>query len=108
MDHLEHKTMPDEPMTLIERLRNPAWEKDGSGVKLNIDRTVDDMKEAADEIERARAEIKFLRKMIVPGRQNNADIAGVTKLDGPYGDWVYHHVPVTDLEEIWKRAGEQE
>lgn len=45
-----------EPMTLIERLRNPAWESDGlmvegKAAKLNIAQTLSVMEAAAREIE---------------------------------------------------------
>jgi len=37
-------------MTLVERLRNPAWESDGSIARLNVERTLEDMRQAADVI----------------------------------------------------------
>jgi len=57
--------MENDPMTLIERLRNPAWH--GSGMtrgmpaELNVKQTVADMAEAADEIARLRGEIEYLK-----------------------------------------------
>ena len=56
--------MPLEPMTLIERLRNPAWESDGLMVEekpacLNIAQTVSDMEAAARENERLRAALSW-------------------------------------------------
>jgi hypothetical protein len=50
--------MTDKPMTLVERLRNPAYH--GSGLTrgkpadLDVKRTISDMAEAADEIENLR------------------------------------------------------
>jgi hypothetical protein len=48
--------MTDKTMTLIERLRNPAWEADGptteaKPAKLNVTKTLATMAEAAAEIE---------------------------------------------------------
>lgn len=48
--------MTDKKMTLIERLRNPAWESDGGitsekPARLNVEQTRKDMAAAADEIE---------------------------------------------------------
>jgi len=63
--------MPDEPMTLIERLRNPAWESDGLMVeakpaRLNVEQTRRDMNEAADTIEGlARMAAKYLTRDII-------------------------------------------
>lgn len=46
--------MADEPMTLIERLRAPAYEGEpGEPVRLNVARTLADMREAADRLEQA-------------------------------------------------------
>lgn len=48
--------MPDEPMTLVERLRNPSWIGDpasgNTAILLEVDRTVAAMREAADLIEK--------------------------------------------------------
>ena len=91
-------------VTLIERLRNPAWETDHwLQAKLNVLRVVADMQEAADELERAAAEIKFLRRILGSSRQHHADVAGVISIDDN-NDWQYHHMPVADLEETWKRG----
>ena len=97
--------MPDEPMTLVERLRNPAWEHSGvlKPLRLNVGQTLAAMKEAADEIERAAAEIKFLRRILGSSRQHHADVAGVISIDDN-NEWQYHHMPVADLEETWKRG----
>ncbi len=48
--------MSKEPMTLVERLRNPAWMTTDSGLdghvpRLDEKRTVADMRDAADRIE---------------------------------------------------------
>lgn len=40
--------MSDKKMTLLEKLRNPAWEGDG---RLSVEQTLNTMAEAADEIE---------------------------------------------------------
>ena len=54
--------MPDEPMTLIERLRNPEW-VNGPGAYddaiLSTEQTVKDMREAAAENEMFLAAIKM-------------------------------------------------
>lgn len=45
--------MPSEPMTLIERLRNPQWDLVGrQGAILNVETTRKTMREAADKLER--------------------------------------------------------
>jgi hypothetical protein len=48
--------MTDKPMTLVERLRNPAYHASGMTrgrpADLDVKRTVADMAEAANEIER--------------------------------------------------------
>lgn len=50
--------MPDEKierMTLVERLRNPQWVHTPCGnPALDVDKTCEDMKEAAEVIENAR------------------------------------------------------
>lgn len=47
------------PMTLVERLRNPAWTMGPlptlHAPPLDEEQTINDMREAADEIERLRA-----------------------------------------------------
>ena len=50
--------MPNEPMTLLDRLRNPAWKSGGTWADavLHTDQTRDNMKEAASEIERLTKE----------------------------------------------------
>ncbi len=49
--------MPNDPMTLIDRLRNPAWVHVAGGVSLNVEKTRTDMYEAANEIERLQREL---------------------------------------------------
>lgn len=51
-------------MTLIEKLRNPAWESNGSltdnlPAKLHVEQTRDTMEEAADKIERLRLALEM-------------------------------------------------
>jgi hypothetical protein len=45
--------MADDPMTLIERLRNPAWYSRGPGqdARLQVEQTLNDMREAAGRIQ---------------------------------------------------------
>ena len=43
--------MTDKKMTLVERLRNPAWESDGHATVLAIEQTRKAMDDAAAEIE---------------------------------------------------------
>ena len=65
--------MPNEPMTLIERLRNPQWVHGNTpfeSPQLDQEQTRQDMGEAADEIERWR-----LKKRPVAFRWKN--LAGV-------------------------------
>lgn len=60
--------MPDEPMTLIERLRNPQWVKAPgySDAILHTERARKDMDEAATAIEDlARMAAKFLTRIAV-------------------------------------------
>lgn len=51
----------DEPMTLVERLRNPSWTTPDSRTTLDISRTRLDMEEAAAEIVRLRADLDLAR-----------------------------------------------
>ena len=87
------------PRTLVEELRRTSE-------RILYRRTVDErllMRRAADEIERAAAEIKFLRRILGSSRQHHADVAGVISIDDN-NEWQYHHMPVADLEETWKRG----
>lgn len=68
--------MASEPMTLIERLRNPQWVHDWSPSRepeLDKEQTRHDMQEAADELERLK-----LKKRPVAFR-----------VKGHRGEWVY-------------------
>lgn len=48
------------PMTLIERLRNPAWESvPGEEARLNVEQTRETMDDAADLIAAITALLKF-------------------------------------------------
>jgi hypothetical protein len=50
--------MPEEPMTLIDRLRNPHWENlPGGARRLHIEDTLADMGESAARIERLETAI---------------------------------------------------
>lgn len=56
-----------EPMTLIERLRNPAWESDGlpaegKPAKLNVAQTCSAMDAAAREIDTLRADLAEIER----------------------------------------------
>ena len=70
--------MPPDPMTLLERLRNPAYH--GSGLTrgkpadLDVKQTVADMAEAAAEIERLRDECVSLR-LTIEGQREQAEVA---------------------------------
>lgn len=46
--------MPDDRMTLTERLRNPEWSQNIERRELLVDRTVQDMVEAADKLDASR------------------------------------------------------
>ncbi|MCC2649849.1 MAG: hypothetical protein K0R61_34 [Microvirga sp.] len=49
-----------QPMTLVERLRNPSWESvPGEDARLNIAQTRETMDEAADLISAITALLKF-------------------------------------------------
>ena len=52
--------MADEPMTLVERLRNPAWEHGaGERPRLDVEQTRAAMSDAADLISAITALLKF-------------------------------------------------
>ena len=58
--------MSDEPMTLIERLRNPCYVGlPGNAVQLHIDHTRADMSEAATEIENLRKALDLRNQEVV-------------------------------------------
>jgi hypothetical protein len=84
----------DESKTLIERLRNPMYVRAAGLPRLATNSAIDNMNEAASELERAAAEIKFLRRILGMGQTHR----------GPDNDWEYHHMPIADMEETWKRA----
>lgn len=51
--------MPDEPMTIVERLRNPRWTGEpGTPNSLDVDGTIKDMADAADLLESLSAQGK--------------------------------------------------
>jgi len=58
--------MPDDPMTLVERLRNPAWIHSHVSVmadaELDKEQTLEDLGAAAYEIERLRAALADIVK----------------------------------------------
>ena len=59
--------MSADPMTIIERLRNPAWHSSGMSrgqpAELDVKQTVADMAEAANEIEELRGKNLLLENM---------------------------------------------
>jgi hypothetical protein len=58
--------MASEPMTLVVRLRNPAWESVGPGqAQLDKHRAIDAMREAAREIERLRAALEEIADPLI-------------------------------------------
>ena len=56
--------MANERMTLIERLRNPVWESVGEA-RLDKNRAIDTMREAASTIEQLRATLEQIINPLV-------------------------------------------
>jgi len=62
--------MANERMTLIERLRNPAWESVGPGeARLDKNRAIDTMREAASTIEQLRATLEQIINPLVAAEE---------------------------------------
>lgn len=57
--------MSDDPMTLIDRLRNPAWEQTSHSDRLYSERTIADMREAASQLEADGKRLDQIRDIIV-------------------------------------------
>jgi len=63
--------MPDDPMTLIERLRNPQWVHNPTNFLppvLDVDQTRCDVDEAANEIERLRSAVAAIKQATLDGK----------------------------------------
>jgi hypothetical protein len=89
--------MTEDRMTLVERLRNPAWKPNVQNLSdaaiLVADRTRADMSEAATEIELLRSKIATYKDVIRQYRQRDLEANPTSPARVPSA-WPYP--PITD------------